>query len=74
MTSQSSQTVSLCLIVRNEESNLARCLNSVHDLFHEIIVVDTGSTDRTCEIAKEHGARSTAYRVSLVRRFFRRAQ
>ncbi len=57
MTSQSSQTVSLCLIVRNEESNLARCLNSVHDLFHEIIVVDTGSTDRTCEIAKEHGAR-----------------
>jgi GT2 family glycosyltransferase/tetratricopeptide (TPR) repeat protein len=49
-------TVSLCMIVRNEEGNLAACLSSVKDLVQEIVVVDTGSTDRTVEIAREHGA------------------
>ncbi len=50
-------SVSLCMIVKNEEANLADCLASVGDLVTEIIVVDTGSTDRTVEIARALGAR-----------------
>ncbi len=42
---------SLCMIVKNEERVLARCLDSLADLMDEIIIVDTGSTDRTKEIA-----------------------
>jgi GT2 family glycosyltransferase/tetratricopeptide (TPR) repeat protein len=49
--------VSLCMIVKNEEKNLPDCLRSVAGLFGEINVLDTGSTDRTKEIAREHGAR-----------------
>jgi glycosyltransferase involved in cell wall biosynthesis/Flp pilus assembly protein TadD len=50
-------TVSLCLIVRNEEAHIADCLRSAADLAVEIIVVDTGSTDRTKQIAAELGAK-----------------
>ena len=49
--------VSLTQIVRDEEFNLPRCLESVRGLFDEIVVVDTGSTDRTKEIAADFGAR-----------------
>src|SRR5262249_8695322 len=49
--------VSLCLIVKNEENNIGDCLLSAQGLCDEIIVVDTGSTDRTKEIAIQHGAR-----------------
>jgi glycosyltransferase involved in cell wall biosynthesis len=49
--------VSLCLIVKNEEANLANCLASAADLCDEVIVVDTGSTDRTRAIAADFGAR-----------------
>ncbi|PZU88082.1 MAG: glycosyl transferase [Chryseobacterium sp.] len=45
--------ISLCLIVKNEEEVLARCLESARDFADEIIVVDTGSTDKTKEIAKQ---------------------
>ncbi len=45
------------MIVKNEENNLPACLRSVAGLFDEIVVVDTGSTDRTREIAAEFGAR-----------------
>ena len=48
--------LSVCLIVRNEEKFLGQCLKSIRDLASQIVVVDTGSTDRTAEIAKEHGA------------------
>ena len=44
-------TVSLCMIVRDEEDVLERCLQSVREAVDEIIIVDTGSTDRTKEIA-----------------------
>lgn len=47
-------TVSLCMIVKNEEAVLARCLESVKDAVDEIILVDTGSTDRTKAIAAEY--------------------
>jgi tetratricopeptide (TPR) repeat protein/SAM-dependent methyltransferase len=52
-----SGSVSLCLIARNEEANLATCLESVADLVQEIIVVDTGSTDATRQVAARFGAR-----------------
>lgn len=47
-------TISLCMIVKNEEKLLARCLDSVADLMDEIIIVDTGSTDATKEIAARY--------------------
>lgn len=48
--------ISAVLIVKNEEALLGRCLQSIKNA-DEIIVCDTGSTDRTIEIAKEHGAK-----------------
>lgn len=48
-------SISLCMIVKNEEDVLARCLDSVKDIVDEVIVVDTGSTDRTREIAAGYG-------------------
>jgi glycosyltransferase involved in cell wall biosynthesis len=45
------------MIVKNEEENLARCLNSIRDVVDEIIIVDTGSIDGTIAIAKSFGAR-----------------
>ena len=54
-------TLSVVIITYNEEANLARALESVKPLVAdgkgEIIVVDSGSTDRTVEIAKTHGAK-----------------
>ncbi|MGC8640624.1 MAG: glycosyltransferase [Isosphaeraceae bacterium] len=49
--------VSLTMIVRDEENTLPACLNSARGLFDEVVVVDTGSQDRTREIAGEFGAR-----------------
>ncbi|MFD0587896.1 glycosyltransferase [Paenibacillus sp. GCM10027627] len=49
-------SISLCLIVKNEEDSLGRCLSSVQEAVDEIIIVDTGSTDRTKEIAASFGA------------------
>ncbi|HLK16120.1 MAG TPA: glycosyltransferase, partial [Fimbriimonadaceae bacterium] len=48
--------ISLCMIVRDEERVLRACLESAKPFFHEMIVVDTGSTDGTVEIAKDLGA------------------
>ncbi|MBS1719857.1 MAG: glycosyltransferase [Armatimonadetes bacterium] len=49
--------VSICMIVRNEERVIGDCLSSVAPYFSDIVVVDTGSTDQTVEIAKSFGAR-----------------
>ena len=48
--------ISVCIIAKNEEENIGRCLESVAPYRFEVIVVDTGSTDRTKEIAAEYGA------------------
>jgi glycosyltransferase involved in cell wall biosynthesis len=48
--------VSACLITLNEEENLPRALASLAGIADEIVVVDSGSTDRTEEIARQHGA------------------
>jgi glycosyltransferase involved in cell wall biosynthesis len=46
-------TVSLCMIVKNEEETIARCLEAVKNLVDEIIIVDTGSIDKTKEIVTQ---------------------
>jgi tetratricopeptide (TPR) repeat protein len=50
-------TIALCMIVKDEEAVLGRALESVRGAVDEIVIVDTGSQDRTIEIAREHGAR-----------------
>ncbi|MBL7196926.1 MAG: tetratricopeptide repeat protein [Candidatus Omnitrophica bacterium] len=48
--------ISLCMVVKNEEKYLPYCLKSVRQIVDEIVIVDTGSTDKTLEIAKRYGA------------------
>jgi len=55
--SRSAGQIALCMIVKNEEENLERCLKSVRGLVSEINIVDTGSVDDTIRIAKNLGAR-----------------
>jgi len=50
-------TISMCMIARDEEKHIARCLNSIKSVVDEMIVVDTGSTDRTRDIAAAFGAK-----------------
>ncbi|MDE7199054.1 MAG: glycosyltransferase family 2 protein [Lachnospiraceae bacterium] len=54
-------TISLCMIVKNEEEQIARCLESVKGLVEEIIVVDTGSVDRTIEIVSQYTSKIYPY-------------
>ena len=48
--------VTVVVPVKNEEKNLAACLTALQGRFQQVIVVDSGSTDATCQIAGEHGA------------------
>jgi len=50
-------SISACIIVKNEEKLLPDCLESIKDWVDEIILVDTGSTDKTKEIAEKYGAK-----------------
>ena len=50
-------TLSVCIITLNEEANLGRTLQSIRGIAQEIVVVDSGSTDATLAIAREHGAK-----------------
>jgi Glycosyl transferase family 2 len=56
-TSAARPRLSVCMIVKDERATLARCLQSVKSIADEIVVVDTGSTDGSQAIAREHGAR-----------------
>lgn len=53
--------ISLCMIVKDEEMHIARCLDSIADLVDEIIIVDTGSKDRTVEIASGYTSKVYSY-------------
>lgn len=53
--------LSLCMIVKNEEKNIERCLNSVKGIVDEIIIVDTGSTDNTVDLCKKYNAKIFYY-------------
>ena len=55
------QKLSLCMIARNEEAFIGGALESARDIVDEMIVVDTGSSDRTVEIAREYGAKVYFY-------------
>ena len=48
-------SVSLCMIVKNEQDVIERCLQSIYKFVDEIIIVDTGSKDDTKEICKKYG-------------------
>lgn len=54
--------LSACLIVKNEERNIKRCIESFKTVVDEIIVVDTGSEDTTIEIAKKLGGKIYHYK------------
>ena len=54
-------TISLCMIVKDEEMNIARCLDSAASLVDEIIIVDTGSKDQTVEIASKYTSKVYSY-------------
>ncbi|WP_202709049.1 glycosyltransferase [Sporosalibacterium faouarense] len=54
--------LSLSMIVKNEENNLPRCLESIKDIVDEMIIVDTGSTDETVNIAKRYGAKVYSFK------------
>ncbi|MBI3119856.1 MAG: glycosyltransferase [Candidatus Hydrogenedentes bacterium] len=49
--------LSLVMIVKNEERPLLHCLDSVRDIVNDAVVADTGSSDRTVDVAREWGAR-----------------
>ena len=50
-------SISLCMIVKNEENVIERCINTVKDIVDEIIIVDTGSEDNTKEKIKKYNAK-----------------
>ncbi len=54
-------TISVCMIVKNEEKHLARCLDSLQGLWDELVIVDTGSTDDTRKIAEGYTDRIYDY-------------
>ena len=53
------ETVSVIILTYNESLHIARAIESVRAFSDEVLVVDSFSTDDTCDIARRHGARST---------------
>lgn len=55
-------TLSLCMIVKNEEKYIAKSIDSVKNIVNEIVIVDTGSTDSTLEILKNYNVKLYNYK------------
>lgn len=53
--------VSACMIVKNEERTIGKCLSSICHSVDEIVVVDTGSLDHTITVARQYGAKIFQY-------------
>lgn len=51
------ETLSVCMIVKNEENNIEKCLKSIQNIADEIIIVDTGSSDNTVDICEKYNAK-----------------
>ena len=62
--------LSMCLIALNEEHNIRRCIESHKGIYDELILIDTGSKDRTKEIAAELGAKVYDFNQSTHPNFF----
>jgi glycosyltransferase involved in cell wall biosynthesis len=60
------EAISLCMIVKNEEPRLAKCLDSARNVADEVVIVDTGSTDGSREIASSYGAKIIAFDFTVV--------
>lgn len=58
---------SLCMLVKDEENTLTECLSPIRDLFEDVVVMDTGSADRTCELLQD-GFGITPHRGTLEER------
>jgi glycosyltransferase involved in cell wall biosynthesis len=54
--------ITVCIITLNEEKNIEQCIRSIVDIVDEIIVLDSGSTDSTCNIAKQLGAHIVSHK------------
>lgn len=50
-------SIAAIILTKNEEKHIARCINSLKGICDEVFVIDSLSTDRTCEIAEELGAK-----------------
>jgi glycosyltransferase involved in cell wall biosynthesis len=59
-------SLTLCMVVKNEEATLPRCLDSVRGVAAEFLIVDTGSTDRTPQIAADYGAEVLPFDFTIV--------
>ncbi|MEG2787580.1 MAG: glycosyltransferase family 2 protein [Romboutsia sp.] len=55
------KSLSICMIVKNEEKNISRCLESIKEIADEIIIVDTGSSDKTVDICKKYNVKLINY-------------
>lgn len=58
---QNNSTLSVCMIVKNEERFIKDCLASIKSIADQIVIIDTGCTDKTLEIAKEYSAEIHAF-------------
>lgn len=69
ISSRSSSTLGCYMIVKNEESTIGKCLDSIINICDEIVVVDTGCDDRTMDIVKSYGSKISTYKFDWINDF-----